>query len=94
MPLLEIKVEKGNAEMRYSIDRTQLGGVLIHSNYLNRESKSKGNEMDRYSLEEFPHGIGGYAKVRKGRDKILERDVAVKVLDPLATEFPGVLIAL
>jgi serine/threonine protein kinase len=44
-------------------------------------------EPPRFTLQEEPHGTGGFAKVIKGRDNILERDIAVKVLDPLATEF-------
>jgi serine/threonine protein kinase len=44
-------------------------------------------ELQRFTLHEEPHGSGGFAKVTKGRDNVLERDVAVKVLDPLATEF-------
>ncbi len=43
---------------------------------------------DRFTFEVQPHGSGAFAKVIRGRDNILERDIAVKVLDPLATEFP------
>jgi serine/threonine-protein kinase len=42
----------------------------------------------RFSLEPSAHGTGGFAKVIKGRDNVLERDVAIKVLNPLATKFP------
>ena len=42
---------------------------------------------DRFTFSREVHGTGGFAKVIKGRDNILERDVAVKVLTPLATEF-------
>ncbi len=45
---------------------------------------------NRYTFEREPHGSGGFAKVIKGRDNILERDIAIKVLDPLVTEFPEV----
>ena len=41
----------------------------------------------RFTFQEAPHGAGGFAKVIKGRDNVLERDIAIKVLDPLATEF-------
>jgi len=44
-------------------------------------------ENPRFTLQQEPHGAGGFAKVTKGRDNVLERDIAVKVLDPLATEF-------
>src|SRR5712692_5883245 len=42
----------------------------------------------RFTFQEALHGAGGFAKVIKGRDNTLERDIAIKVLDPLATEFP------
>src|SRR6266404_6231951 len=41
----------------------------------------------RFTFQDAPHGSGGFAKVTKGRDNILERDIAIKVLDSLATEF-------
>ena len=41
----------------------------------------------RYSLEEELHGEGGFGKVHKGRDTILDRAIALKVLDPLAQQF-------
>lgn len=44
-------------------------------------------EQPRFSFESGAHGAGGFAKVFKGRDNVLERDIAVKVMDPLATEF-------
>jgi len=44
-------------------------------------------ETPRFTLQEEPHGSGGFAKVIRGRDNVLERDIAIKVLDPLATEF-------
>jgi serine/threonine protein kinase len=37
----------------------------------------------RYQIETQQVGSGGFGKVRKGRDTILERDVAVKTLDPV-----------
>lgn len=44
-------------------------------------------DSPRFTFQEEPHGAGGFAKVIRGRDNVLERDIAVKVLDPLATEF-------
>lgn len=41
----------------------------------------------RFVFEKDPVGAGGFAKVIKGRDTELERDVAIKILDPLATAF-------
>ena len=41
----------------------------------------------RFTFQDIPHGAGGFAKIIKGRDNILERDIAIKVLDPLATTF-------
>jgi serine/threonine-protein kinase len=37
----------------------------------------------RYAVDSTPVGEGGFGKVRKGRDIELERDVAVKSLDPV-----------
>jgi len=43
---------------------------------------------DRFEFELGPpHGAGGFGTVIKGRDNALERDIAVKVLNPLATKF-------
>ena len=41
----------------------------------------------RFVFETEPHDAGGFARVIKGRDNYLERDVAVKVLDPLLSKF-------
>jgi serine/threonine-protein kinase len=41
----------------------------------------------RYEFEPKPHGEGGFARVIRGKDLELERDVAVKVLNRLATQF-------
>jgi len=46
--------------------------------------------MERFSFQPSLHGAGGFAKVIKGRDNVLERDIAVKVLDPLLTQFDEV----
>lgn len=42
---------------------------------------------DRFQFEPKPHGAGGFGTVIKGRDTVLERDIAVKFLNSLATEF-------
>jgi serine/threonine protein kinase len=42
----------------------------------------------RFTFETAVHGQGGFAKVRKGRDNVLDRDIAVKVLSPLIETFP------
>jgi serine/threonine-protein kinase len=42
---------------------------------------------DRFQFEPKAHGAGGFGIVVKGRDSILERDIAVKVLNLLATAF-------
>lgn len=39
--------------------------------------------MVRYKVENTPVGQGGFAKVRRGTDEILERKIAVKKLDPV-----------
>src|SRR5438128_11061833 len=41
----------------------------------------------RFQFEARPHGEGGFARVIRGRDNFLERDIAVKILNSLATEF-------
>ena len=38
--------------------------------------------MTRYKVESIPVGQGGFGKVRPGVDSILDRKIAVKVLDP------------
>lgn len=43
--------------------------------------------MERFVYQEELIGSGGFGKVRKGRDNLLERDIAIKTLDPLAVEF-------
>lgn len=42
---------------------------------------------DRFTFSEEVHATGGFARVIKGRDNVLERDIALKVLNPLATVF-------
>ena len=51
--------------------------------------KSTLDEAKRFTFDSGIHGAGGYAKVIKGRDNALERDIAVKVLNPIVTAFPG-----
>lgn len=41
----------------------------------------------RFVYQEELLGAGGFGKVRKGRDVLLERDIAIKTLDPIAVEF-------
>lgn len=41
----------------------------------------------RYRVEKEPIGAGGFGRVIKGFDTFLERDIAVKILDPLITQF-------
>ena len=43
--------------------------------------------MERFSFQPDLHGAGGFAKVIRGKDNALDRDIAVKFLTPLATEF-------
>ena len=44
--------------------------------------------MARYTFQKDFHGAGGFAKVIRGRDNELDRDIAIKVLDPITTQFP------
>jgi predicted Ser/Thr protein kinase len=46
-----------------------------------------GGAQARFSFDSRPYGEGGFACVIRGRDNVLERDIAVKVLNPLATQF-------
>ncbi|MGI8746206.1 MAG: serine/threonine-protein kinase [Bryobacteraceae bacterium] len=43
--------------------------------------------MERFTFQPVIHGSGGFARVIRGRDNELDRDIAVKVLDQLSTEF-------
>ncbi|MFI5108960.1 MAG: serine/threonine-protein kinase [Terriglobales bacterium] len=43
--------------------------------------------VQRFVYQEELLGSGGFGKVRMGRDTLLERDIAIKTLDPLAVEF-------
>ena len=42
---------------------------------------------ERFTYEPREHGAGGFARVFRGRDEVLERDIAIKVLDPITTGF-------
>ena len=44
-------------------------------------------DQQRFTFASEPHGEGGFGKIIKGRDKALERDIAVKLLNPLLTRF-------
>src|SRR6185436_5746133 len=41
--------------------------------------------MDRFTYQTQVHAEGGFGKILRGRDNVLERDIAVKVLSPLAS---------
>jgi len=41
----------------------------------------------RFVFASKPHGEGGFGRVIKGRDNILERDIAVKILNPILSRF-------
>jgi serine/threonine protein kinase len=41
----------------------------------------------RFVYEQEIIGSGSFGKVRKGRDQLLERDIAIKTLDPILSEF-------
>lgn len=43
--------------------------------------------MERFTFQASIHGIGGFAKVIRGKDNELDRDIAVKVLDQLIAGF-------
>lgn len=43
--------------------------------------------MTRFQFDTGTHGAGGFAKIFKGRDTFLERDIAVKVLRPSSGRF-------
>ena len=42
---------------------------------------------ERFVYEQSVIGSGGFGKVRRGKDTLLERDIAIKTLDPLAVDF-------
>jgi serine/threonine protein kinase len=43
---------------------------------------------ERFTFQDALHGAGGFAKIVRGKDNFLDRDIAIKVLDPLANDFP------
>jgi hypothetical protein len=43
--------------------------------------------MARFEFDTTPYGSGGFAKIIKGRDSFLERDIAVKVFQTPSGEF-------
>jgi len=45
--------------------------------------KTEVMNMERYSFQTEIHGSGGFAKVIRGKDNDLDRDIAVKVLSPI-----------
>lgn len=42
---------------------------------------------NRYSVQDSIHGEGGFGKIYRGHDNILDRDVAIKTLDPILSQF-------
>jgi|GEM_PF-6103337 serine/threonine protein kinase len=44
--------------------------------------------IERYEIVQDRAGEGGFAKVDKAWDKVLERNVAIKTLDPLFYSSP------
>jgi predicted Ser/Thr protein kinase len=61
--------------------------VYEHLSGILRPKWGANTKMDRFTFQTAIHGVGGFAKVIRGKDNILDRDIAVKVLNELATEF-------
>lgn len=39
--------------------------------------------VERFEFDPIPHGAGAFGKIIKGHDRFLERNIALKILDPL-----------
>ena len=61
------------------------GLCLLVGNFFAREKEAglMPTQEPRYLVDSKPVGAGGFGKVRHGRDTVLERDVAIKSLDPV-----------
>ncbi len=58
-----------------SLDEARRRGMSMLQNNV----RSAAPSAERFSFETKPHGEGGFARVIRGRDNELERDIAVKV---------------
>ena len=61
--------------------------MIAYEPYVGIIRPARGSWMERFTFQTTIHGAGGFAKVIRGKDNELDRDIAVKVLDQLSTEF-------
>ena len=53
----------------------------------NETTQTIQTNQPRFTLEDQTHGSGGFGRVIRGRDNILEREIAVKTIDSIAETF-------
>ena len=85
--MLEITKRPDNENPADSILLKGRTFVLVYDSLVSIIRPTRRNRVERFTFQTAIHGAGGFAKVIRGKDNELDRDIAVKVLNQLATEF-------